>query len=266
MIGADVAAEWTYGEGGDRLGESVALGPGVAIAAPGAETAWVDGVASAGPASWIGWWGDRFVRIGVDGEVYVDDVAAGEVPNAKVWAVGDAGIVWASKSAMGLLDGWEVEVNGVGALAVGTRVVARVGAAVRAWDLDGTEVPIELDAGDGGAVAEWEGVVWAGDPADTIADGAGRVCAEDGRCVDGEPGDHLGRAIGGGYAVGEFNKWIVPARARVVPLDGGQVYAMEVGAEVQPLAVAGDGTRVVVGAPYYPVDGEPAGAAAVFTP
>lgn len=266
MIGADVAADWVYGEGGDRLGESVALGAGVVVAAPGAETAWVDGVASPGPAAWVGWSGERLVRVGVDGEVVIDGEAAGTVPNAKVWAIGDAGIVWATKSALGLLDGWEVPVTGVGALAVGTRVLARVGGAVRAWDLDGNELPIELEAGDAGAVAEWDGVAWAGDPADVIADGAGRVCAEDGRCVEGEVGDHLGRAIGGGYAVGEFNKWIVPARARVVPLDGGTVYAMEVGAEVQPIAVAGDGARVVVGAPYYPVGGEPAGAAAVFTP
>jgi hypothetical protein len=197
--------------------------------------------------------------------VWVDGEVVATQAEARVWAVGDAGVVYADKGRVGLVGGWEVARSGVGALAIGSRVLARVGDHVEAWDLDGEELPIDLPAGDGGAVAEWAGVAWAGNPADDEDEGAGRVCAEDGRCVEGEAGDHLGRAIGGGYTVGEFNKWIVPARARVVPLEGGAVYAMEVGAEVQPMAVAGDGGRVIVGAPYYPREGEPAGAAAVFS-
>jgi hypothetical protein len=86
------------------------------------------------------------------------------------------------------------------------------------------------------------------------------VRCEDGREIHGLGGDHLGRAIGGGWTAGTFNKWVVPARARVVPLDGGEVLALEEGAEGQPLAVAAEEGLLVVGAPYEANGGGPAGA------
>jgi hypothetical protein len=109
-------------------------------------------------------------------------------------------------------------------------------------------------------VGEWDGVAWAGDPEEEIPDGGGSVCAEDGRCVHGLVGDHLGAAIGGGFAAGAFNKWVVPARGRVVPLGAGTTYAIERGGENQPLAVAGDGDTLVVGHGQYPAGESPGGA------
>ncbi|MFZ5476333.1 MAG: hypothetical protein ACOZNI_06105, partial [Myxococcota bacterium] len=125
--------------------------------------------------------------------------------------------------------------------------------------LTGEPLDIDLAAGEGGDVGEWDGVAWAGDPQLDDDDGAGRVCSEAGDCVEGLAGDHLGAAIGGGFAAGSFNKWIVPARARVVPLHGGIVYAMEEGAEIQPLTLDGDDATLIVGAPYHPAHGEPSG-------
>jgi hypothetical protein len=105
-------------------------------------------------------------------------------------------------------------------------------------------------------------VAWGGDPRWDEPEAGGTVYAEDGREIEGLPGDHLGAAIGGGYTAGTFNKWVVPARGRVVPLDGGIVFDLEVGAEIQPILVGG-GDPLVVGAPYHPADGVPAGAVVV---
>jgi hypothetical protein len=80
----------------------------------------------------------------------------------------------------------------------------------------------------------------------------GRVSCLDGPEVDGLEGDHLGVAIGAGRAIGVFNKWIVPARARLVPLDGGQTWVVDRAAETSVLSAdRGASGLVAVGVPGF---------------
>lgn len=269
VLGADVPATFTYGSPGARLGASVAWdGASWLAAAPGEGRTWRDGEPSDGSSSWVGWWEGRAIAVNGEGEVRVDGEVRWTVPDAVAWAAGPDGILAAGGGVLRFVDAErEVPAPGLRAVAWGTGrvlgVVCGDGCAAHAYDLDGVDLGEVAPAGEGGAVGEWDGVAWAGDPEDAAADGAGRVCAEDGRCVEGLAGDHLGGAIGGGYAVGTFNKWVVPARVRVVPLAGGTVYALERGAETQPVVLAGDGATLVVGAPYHPAHGEPSGAVVV---
>ena len=281
VVAVDVPADRWDGAAGERFGASIAGGGGVLYAAaPGVQA--LDVLVAGGgrelqdlPAVWVGLGpagdDDPVVYVALsDGGVWKDGVQRFSVQGASAFGSGAAGVI------VGTGAGWtfdgatadpqarvSVGAHGVVAVALGEdRVLANVCApdcAVQAWGLDGQARALDLPSGPGGAVAEWAGVAWAGDPEDDVDDGAGRVCSELGECLVGEPGDHLGRAIGGGYAAGTFTKWIVPARARFVPLDGGPVLAMESGAEDQPLAVAGDADTVWLGAPYYAQDGQPGG-------
>lgn len=266
VLGVDVPATTTLGTEAARLGASVAWFDGSWLAsAPGDERLWRDGNVTDEPAAWVGWWSGETVGVSGAGEVRVDGELRWTVPGATSWAFGPTGILAAGGGRLHRVDRERsFEVPGVAAVAWGTeRVLAVVcdpACEARAWDLDDAPLGAVVSAGEGGAVGEWDGVAWAGDPQWDDDDGPGEVCAEDGGCVAGLPGDHLGGAIGGGYAVGTFNKWVVPARARVVPLAGGTVLAMERGAEVQPLALDGDGETLIVGAPYHPAHGVPSGA------
>lgn len=264
VVGVDVPAEVTYGAPGSRLGAAVAWGDGWAALAPGADTWFAGGVDQHEALAFVGADAGGWVVATADGGWRAAD-GAGTVPGARRWATGPGGL-WAAtgEALVDARSGTRVPVTGVGALAVGEeRVLAVVcdeGCAARAWTLDGVDLGPVAPAGEGGAVAEWGGVAWAGDPEEALADGAGRACAEDGRCVAGLPGDHLGAALGGGHAAGRFNKWTVPARTRLVPLDGGPTLAVEEGAENQPLALAGDAGTVLLGDPYHPSGGQPSGA------
>lgn len=119
--------------------------------------------------------------------------------------------------------------------------------------LDGAVVGPALPGGDvgfDGEVACW-GVLDLDDEA-----GPGEVRCEDGRAVAGIAGEHLGVALGQGWAAGTFTKWEVPARGRAVPLggltpDGQQAWIVDRAAEATALAVeAGEGL-VLVGVPGY---------------
>lgn len=268
VIGLDVAAETWEGGELDRLGEVVATdGLRVAATANGAGAVWVDGAPEGGPSKFVGWSEGALIQVGADGTVYRDGAALATLEGVRLWAVGEAGVAWASGSALGWVGGESWAQSGVQALAVGdARLLGLVcdgGCVLRAW---GEQVEDLMEGEAGGAVAEWEGVAWAGFPADDDAEGAGRACAEDGRCVEGIPGDHLGRHIGGGHVAGEFNKWQVPARARILSLDGGPTLAMEEGAETQPVTLDGRDGLLVVGAPYVAVAGAPAGIVQILRP
>ncbi len=276
IIGVDVAAEWSHGKAGSLYGAAVAAGADVASAAPGAGEVTVAGVVSEGPSDWVGYSGSAVVRGSATGAVEVDDVRVGSVPGARTWAADADGVLVGSSNYLVYFEieagtvtkTWDMTVEGLGAVGLGEgRALAVVcGAECVGWSwarADGAEVGEILGAGKGGAIVEIDGVVWAGDPDMEVDDGAGRACSEAGPCVEGLRGDHLGQAFGGGYVVGTFNKWIVPARARFVSLSGRVAYAMEVGAESRPIAVAGNSTTIVFGAPYYPHHGEPSGAVAV---
>ncbi|MES2641791.1 MAG: hypothetical protein V4850_20020 [Myxococcota bacterium] len=266
VLGVEKVAAFTFGEPGDHLGASVAArGAAWLASAPGSNRTWRDGVAGDAPSVWVGWWGESEVLVNGAGHVTVDGELRFTVPGATGWAASASGVVAATPEGLHFVDRARVvPVEGLEAVALGNeRVLGLVcgpaGCEGQAWSLEGVSLGPYAEGGEGGAVGEWDGRAWAGAPAWDVPEGPGEVCAEDGTCRAGLPGDHLGAAIGGGYTAGTFNKWTVPPRARFVPLDDGEVYSLESGAELQPLALAGDDT-LVIGAPYMPAHGEPSGA------
>lgn len=269
VIGVDIAGEVYEGTANARLGASVAFHDVAAAAAPGAGLVVLDGAEQPGPAQWVGFVGGELARAG-DGELWVGSQAFDPGP-ARAFAagadavyLGGAGGVWTVPG--GAVD---IDVSAVDALAVSDSVLATrsldgEGGACRVlrWDLGivpPTGEVVDLPCSVDGALAFVDGAICAGRPDLDDDRGAGLVACDDGRVVAGEPGDHLGRAVGGGYAAGSFNKWLVPALARLVPLVDGPLLALEEGAENQPHALAGDGAVLVVGAPYFPVGGLPSG-------
>jgi len=265
VLGVELPARFTYGQPGDRLGASVAGQAGGWIAsAPGADQTWRDGVATDAPSVWVGFWGEEAVLVSAAGEVRVGGEARWDVDGAVAWAVGSERLVAATPDGLLFVErGLLVPVMGLEAVAIGTERVLGLacgdeGCSGEAWSFDGDPLGAFAAGGSGGAVGEWGGRAWAGAPDWADPEGPGRVEAEDGTVVDGLPGDHLGAAIGGGYTAGTFNKWIVPPRARIAPLDGGAALVLESGAELQPIVLGGD-TMLVVGAPYAAAHGEPSG-------
>lgn len=111
----------------------------------------------------------------------------------------------------------------------------------------------EVDDGvsDGGAVGWWQDVACWGDPELAIETGPGSVHCEDGRSIRGEAGDHLGLSMGAGRAAGRFNRHIVPPRLRVVPLDGGDVWAVDRAAENSRVSLAAGDGLTLVGVPQF---------------
>lgn len=269
VLGRDVPAAFTLGGARSALGSRIAWNEQAWLAtAPTAGETWTGGVAEATPALDVGWWGDRAVIRRENGEIAVDGEGMWTLEGSGPWAVGPAGVAVANGRGILLLDrSITVEIQGVAALAWGDeRLLAMVcdpACEGRAWSLDGAPLGAFAAGGEDGAVGEWSGRAWAGDPRWDDPDAAGAVRAEDGTEIVGLAGDHLGGAIGGGHAVGTFNKWVVPARARIVPLDGGTVKAMEIGAENQPIVLDGDASTLMIGAPFYPAGGLPSGAVVV---
>ncbi len=275
IVGVDVPATRWDGAANERFGAVVAgdVNGGYA-AAPGVpvERALLSGgvVDDGVTASWVGVGGGHVYASSADGTWWLDGVAQPPVADAVAWAASDTGLVVATKEGWTMpLAGVSVAQRGITSMEIGDRgvlaVVCTPDCEVDAWAVDGVGMGIRLTVGVGGAVGEWAGMGWAGDPQDDVDDGAGKVCNEIGNCIFGQTGDHLGRTIGGGFAAGTFNKWIVPARARFVPLmfgesGAGTVLSLESGAENQALAVAGDDEAVYLGAPYYEEDGQPGGA------
>ncbi len=278
VLGAERSATFVYGEPGDRLGEAVAWdGTAPASAAPGRPALWRDGW-SDGPSAWVGFWGAHEVRVG-PGAAWLDGAAVDEawVPKlvqAEARAASALGVFTLADGVLHRVDtAQSVDVPDATALAADTeRVVVLTcadsepcGVAAFDGDLQPLGAPAAPDGslllgGSGGAVALDEGVVCVGDPRLDLDEGAGEVRCEDGRGAVGEPGDHLGTTLAAGHAAGTFNRRLLPPRARIVPLDGGEVLVLDVGAEGQPLYLAGDAGTVVVGAPYHPHGGAPAGA------
>lgn len=114
--------------------------------------------------------------------------------------------------------------------------------------LDG--LPLATTSG-GSAVAFWGSVPCWGDALPDVDDAPGAVRCDDGASIDGLTGEHLGGSLAEGWATGVFNKWIVPARARIHPLGGGEVWAVDRAAEATRLALAAGEGLLVVGVPGY---------------
>jgi hypothetical protein len=277
VIGVDVVAERFDGSPGDRLGEVVAWTGGSWLAtAPGAAQVWRDGAAVDAAAMFAGWWGERVLLVDAEGRVTVDGELVLSDPTSFAWAVGADGLAVALPGTVVLLQDVgaptrSVRVDGLRALVAEpdgsgwTALACRQDAcSVVDIDAEGAVGPERMSAPVDGVLGLWRTRVWVGEPSHD--DGAGRACDEAGDCVEGLPGDGLGAAFGGGRVAGTFNSRIVPPRARIVSLDGEPTLALETGAELQPLALAGSGGALVIGAPYHAAEGLPAGGVWVLPP
>ncbi len=266
VLGAELPVEAEFGEPDSRLGEVLAARDGrLAAAAPGLPGVWVEGAWSEGNGQWVGWRGEELVRVGIR-EAVIGEESAPELSRGSTFAVSETAVYFATDRELFRQGGGSVAVVGVQALAASeTRVVALVcdeGCGLRAWnpELTAEVAAPDLPAGEGGALALDGDGLCAGDPELADTRGAGRVACEDGRDAEGVEGEHLGLAIGAGYAAGVFNKHAVPERGRIVPLAGGEVLVLEGGAVGQPLRVAGGGGWLFVGSPYQPHEGGSTGA------
>ncbi len=265
VIGEDIPAEFRYGSEGAQLGYQLALGsPGLLASATGEGQVYWEDQAVGGPTKWLGWWGEHRVQANPS-EVWVDGEVFATPDELQSFAAGDGGIFGATRQRLFRLDqGWSLPVAGVRRLALGSErllaVVCTPDCVGKAWTFSGEALGEVVEAGEGGDIGEWEGVAWAGAPAWKESAAAGKICSEQGICVEGTLGDHLGAAIAGGYSLGMYNKEITPPRQRIVSLDGGTVLSLEQGSELQHVDLVGDGTTLVVGVPFMPHAGSATGA------
>lgn len=268
VLGVDVPVQAWWGTEASRLGDRVAWSGSVAAAtAPTAHELWVEGEAGAADATVLAWAGDTLVWAGPSGGG-VGVEARPDLAGVRAMAGYDGAVALARPGGVELLDGVTFSTQPADAVALDdARVAARTCAhdgtcVVRTWDrVAGADLgEADVPAGDGGALAFEDGALCSGDPALKVEDAGGEVGCEDGTTIVGEAGEHLGRAIGGGYVAGGFSPRLLPPRARLVPLGEGPIYAVEAGAEAQPLSVAGDGEVLLVGAPFQAHGGAPAGA------
>jgi hypothetical protein len=259
FIPGEIPAEVAIGAPDSGFGSAVAVSGGRwLVASPAARRVEVVGEgALEGMVPAAVWFDGEAALAGFAGEG-VFEVLSGapvqETPDARVFA-GEAGLwVAAGNERVRASDGREWVLADTRALAVGEgRILALAcGGGCRAWEL-GEGAPLELgEAGEEGRVALWGGLAWWSDPQTADPDGAGRVRSEAGDERAGDPGDHLGRGLGGGYASGTMNPNQAPVRARIVSLEGGATLAFDRAAETRPLALAGDGDTLLIGAPAIP--------------
>ncbi len=268
VVPGDVAAETTLGEEGSGFGTRVATWNGeVLVTAPSrGEVTWIGHSAlTLGAGSLDPWFAADGARVGWGGHgIYSvpDGTQVADLPASKAFAGDLDAHVWATDDAVIHVDGRSWSLGSVRDLALdGTRLIAlSCEDGCRAVELvdDGL---VELGAaGQGGRVALMDGLACFSDPQTGSDDGQGVVRCEDGLVLEGARGDHLGRALGGGYAAGGLNPFQVPLRARIVPLDGGSVLAVDRSVETRPLDLAADAVQLVIGVPGYPQSLAEAGA------
>jgi len=256
------ARVWT-GEPESAFGTAIAVqGERVLVASPGQPLSEILGEGAVDrPAVAVWFDGERGLAGLLD--LGVVEVPGGSlvasIPGARVYAGEEGFWVAATPEVVLASDGRSWSLPDTRALAVGGgRILAMACAGeCAAYDLgepgaaEGEAAALGRSA-EGGQVALWEGEAWWSDPELALDDGAGVVWSESGAEVRGLAGDHLGRAIGGGYAVGALNPKQVPARARVLPLGGGDALALDRSAETRPLALAGDDGTLLIGVPAWP--------------
>lgn len=265
VIGEDIPAEFRYGTENSRLGDQVVLGPnGLLASASGEAEVYWDEEPVGGPFKWLGWWGLRRVQAN-DSELWVDGQLWTTLEGIQALAAGEGGVFAATRQRLFALDqNWSLPVAGVRRLAVGQErllaVVCAPGCVGKAWTFSGEELGEVVPAGEGGDITEWQGVAWAGAPGWKEDLAPGKVCSEQGICIEGVAGDHLGAAIAGGYSLGMYNKEITPPRQRVIPLYGGPILSLEQGLELHRVDLTGDGESLVVGVPFMPHAGATTGA------
>ncbi len=265
VIGEDIPAEFRYGVENSRLGDQVVVGPnGLLVSASGEGQVYWEDEPVEGPFKWLGWSGLRRVQAD-DTELWVDGVVVTTLDGIQALAAGEGGVFAATRHRLVAVDqSWSLPVAGVRRLAVGDQrllaVVCAPDCVGKAWTFSGEDLGEVVSAGEGGDINEWKGVAWAGAPAWKEDAAPGKVCSEEGICIEGAPGDHLGASIAGGYSLGMYNKEITPPRQRIVPLEGGMILSLEQGLELHRVDLAGDGDSLVVGVPFMPHAGATTGA------
>lgn len=276
VVPGEVPARTWSGGPGDRLGASLAFHEErLLVGAPGSGAAWILPAAdvSWGPeglGAWVWWWdgvphgarqGDGVYRLDVP-----EAVLRFSAPEAVSFAGGSQGgrpvVALATPAGVELRDPdgnllAHAEVAGLERVALGEGRLLLLacsadGCTAAAWwpEVDGT-LEVLGEAGAGGAIGEVDGIAWWGAP-DHAGD-RGRVCAEDGRCVEGEPGDRLGRALCETHTAGVLNSQSPPSRARVVPLAGGEVLAVDRGREGRPVVLGSGSGGLAIGIPDHGV-------------
>jgi hypothetical protein len=121
--------------------------------------------------------------------------------------------------------------------------------------LDGGSTSLLGGAGDGGDIWIDGERVWWGVPALNDDGAPGLVISSDGEELVGIAGDHLGRSIGGGYAVGGINWETSPRRTIMRDLNGGQSISLDGISGPSPLSLDSNETLLLIGAPGWSKDG-----------
>lgn len=261
VLGDEIPAVIITGEPDSELGAAVAVGDdALAVGAPGQGM-----VAVYGLDGRLGW----SVTLGRQGGRRVwwqDDEVVAWQRGVGIWRLGDADAAFDRPMQVEALpeatsvapcpDGTVATVDGV------AETVACSDSGIVRTRCDGVSCDVLVNdevvahTSPGSAVS-WDGDVacW-GDMGQAMQPDSGSVHCADGRAVEGRVGDHLGASLaplpgGGLLAAGVFNDWQVPAVARVVPIDGGEVWVTDRAAERSRLAVHAHGGRVAVGVPGY---------------
>ena len=273
MVGEELSAVEIPGAPLSLLGTAVAIGtasgePVVIIGAPGAGE--VLAVDKGGHEQWrlsgeIGlgrrvWAGDDAVAAWLPGVGVLD--ADGEVllraPAATTLARCPDGSWWTGEGIGEALD------CGAGGLIRSTCDGSRC--TVSLQDEPGVE-GVRLGETSAGSAVGWIGdrACW-GDAALEDDPHPGAVFCDDGTELIGLDGDHLGAGIGASRAAGVFNKWQVPARVRMVPLNDGPIWALDRAAERSRVALAEGEGIVAIGLPGFISESASEGRVYLVTP
>jgi hypothetical protein len=258
VIGEELDAVEIPGEPLSLLGTAVAISteagePVVIIGAPGAGE--FIAVGSDGVERW------RLVgEAGLGRRVWAGpDEAFAWLPGVGVLDAGGE-VVLAAPSATALArcpDGSWWRVEGIGdALECGEEGLLRS-------SCEGSRCTVSLEITPGGdarvlgetsagsAVGFLDGQPCWGDAALEEDPHPGALRCGDGLTLAGLDGDHLGATIGAGRVAGVFNKWQVPARVRMVPVDGSPVWTLDRAAERSRVSLAEGEGLVAIGLPGF---------------
>jgi hypothetical protein len=257
VLGDEIAAAVVLGEAGAGLGTALAFGEDqLAIGAPGLGQVVV--VDLEGVELWRAAWavpmGQRVFAEGLE-------VWAWE-PGVGVWALEEGGTRELVAQLPTATDvdrcpgGTWVGVDGEGSqVSCGTGGEATVRCMGPSCAVELSEVLLGETTPQGGLAWVGDALCW-GDAQLEDDPQSGAVRCADGTELWGEEGDHLGVAIAGSSldgarVAGVFNKWVVPARARIPSLSGGTTWLVDVAPERSRLALAESGGDWAVGVPGF---------------
>ena len=202
------------------------------------------------------WMDSGTLRIGVSGVGVFGD--QGEllhaVPEARVFAGADGLWVGATKEQVFASDGRQWQVPDPRRVATdGERIVVLTcdNQDCEVWEMTDSG-PVVLGIGDsGGDLAIWNNRVWWGLPGLDVEGEAGAAVSEDGDRVEGSPGDHLGRSIGGGFVGGVTNWEQVPRRLRILSVESDRAYAIDRHPGAGSVALSASESALLIASPGW---------------